>query len=263
MLKILCFIAILTAPAAAFTQEDVLHAELLPGWRGADGRHMAALSLTLAQGWKTYWRSPGDSGIPPLLDFAGSGNLSAVHLHWPSPVMFDVNGSQTIGYLDRLVLPIELTPTQAAQPIEIRLNVDLGVCRDICVPAHVEMSASLPAQSRPDPVIEMALASVPGSAIAAGLTGIDCTVAPIADGLAVTTRIAMPSLGQGEAIIIEPADNAIWVSQSDTRRDGEILTATTDLVPPGGGPFALDRSTLRVTVISDLGAVEVTGCPAP
>jgi len=263
MRYILILTALLAAPAAAFTQEDVLRAELLPGWRSADGRHMAALSLTLAQGWKTYWRSPGEAGIPPMLDFAGSGNLAAVRLHWPSPVVFDVNGMRTIGYHDRLILPIEVTPTQAGQPIDIRLNVDLGVCRDICVPAHLDLAATLPAQGQPDPSIRAALDSVPAGARDAGLTAIHCAVAPIRDGLTMTTQITMPSLGAAEAVVIEPADGTIWVSQSDTSRSGGVLTAMTDLVPPDGAPFALDRSTLRVTVVSDTGSVEVTGCPAP
>ena len=263
MIRIIALVACFASPAAAFTQAELLHAELLPGWRTAEGRHMAALSLTLAAGWKTYWRSPGEAGIPPLLDFAGSGNLGAVRLHWPSPEVFEVNGMQTIGYLDRLILPIEITPQEAGRPIEIRLAVDLGVCRDICVPATLDFVASLPASGQPDPAIRAALASGPHGAAAAGLTAIHCAVAPIRDGLSMTTAIRMPSLGPDEAVVIEPADGSIWVSQSQTSRDGAMLTATTDLVPPDGAPFALDRSTLRVTVVGSKGAVEVTGCPAP
>ena len=263
MLRALTLTALLATPAAAFTQEDVLRAELLPGWRDASGRHMAALSLTLAPGWKTYWRSPGEAGIPPMLDFKGSGNLGAVRLHWPSPVVFDVNGMQTLGYHDRLILPIEVTPQRAGQPIELRLDVDLGVCRDICVPAHLDLTATLPATGAPVPAIRAALASGPVRARDAGLTTINCAVTPISDGLTMTTEITMPRLGRAETVVIEPADGAIWVSQSATRRDGATLTAMTDLVPPDGAPFALDRSTLRVTVVGDQGSVEVTGCPAP
>lgn len=263
MFRFLTLAVLLATPASAFTQEDVLRGELLPGWRGADGRHMAALSITLAPGWKTYWRSPGEAGIPPVLDFAGSGNLRSIRLHWPSPVVFDVNGMQTIGYHDRLVLPIEVTPEQPGQPIDLRLTVNLGVCRDICVPARLDLTAVLPAKSQPDPAIQTALASGPAQARTAGLTALTCAVAPITDGLTMTTTITMPSLGAVEAVVIEPADGTIWVSQSDTSRRGGTLTATTDLVPANGAPFALDRSTLRVTVISDRGAVETTGCPAP
>jgi len=263
MLRILLLTALVASPAAAFTQADVLDAELLPGWRGADGRHIAALSLTLAPGWKTYWRSPGEAGIPPILDFSGSSNLHAVRLHWPSPVVFEINGMQTIGYHDRLILPIEVTPQQVGQPVALQLHVDLGVCDDICLPANLSLTATLPMTGTPDPVIRAALAAGPKQGRDAGLTAINCSVSPIPDGLAMTTRITMPAIGRTEAVVIEPANGAIWVSQTETLRDGGTLTATTDLVPPDGAPFALDRSTLRVTVVGDAGSVEVTGCPAP
>lgn len=263
MIRSLALLALFAAPAAAFTQDDLLRAELLTGWRNADGRHMAALSITLAPGWKTYWRSPGEAGIPPVLDFAGSGNLREIRLHWPSPVLFDVNGYQTIGYHDRLVLPIEVTPQQAGHPVDLRLNVDMGVCRDICVPAHLDLTALLPVTGTADPAIRAALRAGPAPGRDAGLTRIECDVAPIKDGLAMTTRITMPPLGPAEAVVIEPADGSIWVSQSDISRTGGTLTALTDLVPQAGAPFALDRSTVRVTVVSDAGSVEVTGCPAP
>lgn len=262
-LRTLILTAFLASPACAVTQDDVLQANLLPGWRMADGHHMAALSLTLAPGWKTYWRSPGEAGIPPVLDFDGSANLRDVRLHWPAPVLFEQNGLRTVGYHDRLILPIEVAPARAGQPVDLRLTVDLGVCRDICLPAHLQLSVTLPAGGAPDPAIRAALADRPEAGPEAGLRAIDCAVAPIRDGLTITTRITMPAQGGTESVVLEPADPSIWVSQSDTRREGGTLTATTDLVPAAGAPFALDRSTLRVTVISDAGAVEVTGCPAP
>lgn len=240
-----------------------MQAELLPGWRSPDGRHFAALQITLAQGWKTYWRSPGEAGIPPLLDFTGSDNLGAVRLHWPSPVVFDINGLQTIGYHDRLILPIEITPAREGAPVDLRLNVDMGVCRDICVPARLDLQALLPPQGRPDPAIRAAMAAGPRPGDAAGLIDIACKLTPIRDGLSLTTRITLPAQGGDEAVVIEPADGAIWVSQTVTSRAGGVLTAQADLVPPSGAPFALDRSTMRVTVVGTRGAVEVMGCPAP
>jgi DsbC/DsbD-like thiol-disulfide interchange protein len=75
-----------------------------------NGGHMAAVELQLAPGWKTYWRSPGDAGIPPSFDWSGSENVKSVRLHWPAPEVFEANGMQTIGYHERLVLPVEITP---------------------------------------------------------------------------------------------------------------------------------------------------------
>ncbi|MFY8145805.1 MAG: protein-disulfide reductase DsbD domain-containing protein, partial [Rhodobacter sp.] len=82
-LALVLALACLSHPARAMTQDDLLSAEVLPGWRTEQGTHMAALRLTLAPGWKTYWRSPGDAGIPPLFNWSGSQNLSGVRVHWP------------------------------------------------------------------------------------------------------------------------------------------------------------------------------------
>ena len=89
----------LAPPALAMTQDEVLTATLLPGWRMENGHQMAGLSLTLSPGWKTYWRSPGEAGIPPLFDWSGSDNIASVRLHWPSPSVFHTNGMHMAGLL--------------------------------------------------------------------------------------------------------------------------------------------------------------------
>jgi DsbC/DsbD-like thiol-disulfide interchange protein len=96
---------------------DVVQAELLTGWRTSDGTHIAALRLNLAEGWKTYWRVPGNAGIPPQLDWSGSQNVASVQTHWPQPAVFEQNGMYSIGYHDELVLPIEFTPIRADLPM--------------------------------------------------------------------------------------------------------------------------------------------------
>ena len=84
--------------------------EILQGWQQADGTRIAALKLTLAPGWKTYWRSPGDTGIPPQFDWSKSSNLRSVGITWPAPYVYRDRGVTTIGYKDVLVLPFAITP---------------------------------------------------------------------------------------------------------------------------------------------------------
>lgn len=248
--------------AQAMTQDDVLSARLLAGWQTATGTHMAALELALAPGWKTYWRAPGEAGIPPSFDFSASTNLKSVRFHWPRPAVFDLNGMQTIGYHDHLVLPVEVTPLDASMPVTLRATVDLGVCKDICIPASVTLGADL-SQPGETGAIKSALAALPTAAKSAGLTAIGCTVDAIADGLRLTADIALPDQGGKEVVVFETATSGVWVSQSTSARKGAVLTATADLVPPGGAPFALDRSGVTVTVIAENSAVEIIGCPAP
>src|SRR6056297_2127380 len=94
------FIAVmsLASPGSAQSADDMVNVSVLPGWQMSDGRHMAALRFSREDGWKTYWRAPGDAGIPPRFDWSGSGNLARVALHWPAPKVFDSYGLRTVGY---------------------------------------------------------------------------------------------------------------------------------------------------------------------
>ena len=78
------------AQAESFDMADIVQAEVLPGWRTPSGTWMAALHLTLSPGWKTYWRVPGEAGIPPLFDIAASTNIAALAVHWPTPHVFEI-----------------------------------------------------------------------------------------------------------------------------------------------------------------------------
>lgn len=146
------WLGLLAAPAAAqgigaagngdaTLPPGVAEAQLLPGWQTGDGRRVAALKLVLEPGWKTYWRSPGDAGVPPLFDWSGSENLAGVTFHWPRPDVFESAGMRTLGYHDVMVLPFEARPVRADQPISLSATVDLGVCEDICVPVHLEIAS--------------------------------------------------------------------------------------------------------------------------
>lgn len=256
-------IAFGVTPAGATTQGDVVAVSLLPGWRTEHGTQIAAIRFALAPDWKTYWRSPGDAGIPPLFNWSGSENLKSVSLRWPRPHVFLVNGMQSIGYKKELVLPVELTPIDPAKPILLRATIDLGVCRDICVPASVSIAAELGGEGGPDPLIREALADRPATGPEAGLSGIGCDVEPIEDGLRITATLALPPTGGPETVVFEPRAGAVWVSEAQVTRAGGTLIATADLVPDSGGPLLLNRSHMTVTVLGRDRAVEITGCPAP
>lgn len=266
MLKALIFALCAASPAHATTQDDVLQADLLPGWQMQNGHHMAGLRLRLAPDWKTYWRSPGEAGIPPLFNWSGSVNVKSVLVHWPSPVVFHTNGMQTIGYHEGVVLPLEVVPLDASKPVELRAGVELGVCNQICMPAAVALTAVLDAgvldAGGPDAAIKAALTAQPIAGKAAGLRAISCEVQPIADGLRLTAVLDLPQRG-AETVVFETSDASVWVGEAESARSGGRLTASVDLVASSGAPFALDRSGVVVTVLGAGGSVEIAGCPAP
>jgi DsbC/DsbD-like thiol-disulfide interchange protein len=228
-----------------------------------NGHHMAAISLTLAPQWKTYWRAPGEAGIPPLFDWSGSQNVKSVTIHWPSPQVFHTNGMQTVGYHDALVLPVEVTPRDPSAPILLRAQMDLGVCNEICMPAAVQLQAELLGAGAPDPAIRAALKARPNSGAEAGLAQISCVVDPIADGLRVTATLTMPARSSEEVVVFEAGAPSVWVSEAVTSRNGHVLTSVAEMVESSGAPFALDRSKVTVTVLGAARSVEISGCPAP
>lgn len=251
----------MAAPATAQTPAEVVQAELLPGWTMQDGHQMAGLSMQLAPDWKTYWRSPGQAGIPPLFDWSGSQNVARVKVIWPSPEVFHSNGMQTVGYHNSVVLPLEVTPKVAGKPVHLRMQMDMGVCKDVCMPYTLDLAADLAAGRAVDDRIAAALDRKPASGAEAGLTAISCDIEPISDGVRLTAHLNLPAQ-KGETVVFESGDPSIWVSESETSRKGGVLTSATELVSDSGAPFALDRSRLTVSVLGAGRSVEIAGCPA-
>ena len=264
MIRALLISAALCLPVPLFAQsvEGTLQAQFLPGWQSDDGSYMAAIRLTLTPGWKTYWRAPGDAGIPPEFDWAGSGNLSDVRLIWPTPTVMLTNGMQSIVYHDQLVLPISVTPRNPDEPTRLRLHLAVGICKDICMPASVDLAVDLTGKGADDPMIRAALASRPATSAEAGVTAIFCSVTPIDDGLRLHAEVTLPRQGPTETVAFELADKTVWIASAETSRNGPTLMAETDLVPSTGAAFALDRSSITLTVLTEGRSVEIQGCPA-
>lgn len=251
----------LSGPAIA--QPEVLDANLRVGWTMENGSQMVAFQLKLREGWKTYWRAPGDAGIPPNFDWSGSRNVKSVTFHWPRPKVFSLGGMQTIGYSHELILPVEVEPIDPRQPVELKAVVDLGVCSDICVPASFTVAAQLPRPGAGDDTIRSALRQRPSTANEAGVSKANCTITPQKDGLRVTAVLTAPSFGGDEVIVIETGMPGVWVSSADVTRNGRELRAEVDMVNASGGPIALQRDAILLTVLGKHRAVEIKGCAAP
>lgn len=256
--------ACLMSPVTAQAPLDVVEGEILPGWRTVGSTHMAAIRLTLAPGWKTYWRAPGDAGIPPRLEWAGSENLRRADLHWPVPEVTWQNGIRSVGYSGQVVVPVELQPERPGGEIALRARMEIGVCDDICIPVTLELAGMLPAagEGAGAEAIRRALAKRPMTAAEARVGAVRCRVEPISDGLRVTVAVEMPRLPGREETVVEYADRSIWISEPATRREGGWITAVAEMVPPAAQPFAMGRGDVRITVIADGRAVDIRGCTA-
>jgi DsbC/DsbD-like thiol-disulfide interchange protein len=103
---------------------------------------LGGIAIQLQPGWKTYWRTPGDSGVPPRIDFSKSENIEAVTILWPAPLKFDDGGGgHSLGYHDQIVLPLRIVAKNADKPVTLRAEINYAVCEKLCIP--VEANAEL------------------------------------------------------------------------------------------------------------------------
>jgi DsbC/DsbD-like thiol-disulfide interchange protein len=103
---------------------------------------LGGIAFQLQPGWHTYWRNPGDSGVPPRIDFSKSENIEAVTILWPAPAKFaDGAGGTSLGYLKQVVLPLRIVAKNADKPVTLRADINYAVCEKLCIP--VEASAEL------------------------------------------------------------------------------------------------------------------------
>lgn len=104
--------------------------------KNGDAQLRAGIEIKMQPGWKTYWRYPGDSGVPPHLDFAGSENLKDVKVLYPAPHLFTDETGQSLGYKEKVIIPLAVSPQQPGKPARLRLKIDYAVCEKLCVPAE-------------------------------------------------------------------------------------------------------------------------------
>lgn len=124
------------------------------------------LEIVLQPGWKTYWRSPGDGGLPPSLDWTQSDNVAGAEIRWPAPRRFEILGIDSIGYENAVIFPIDIALARPGEPLTARFMVDYLTCKDICVPHRADLTLHLPA-GEPAPsaeafAINQARGQVPG-----------------------------------------------------------------------------------------------------
>jgi DsbC/DsbD-like thiol-disulfide interchange protein len=150
--------------ATPWVEQHAARVRLIVGRaKSAEGKYLAGLEIAMADGWKTYWRMPGDSGVPPTFDWAGSANIASTKVLYPAPMRMPEAGGVAIGYKQSVLLPIEITPQDASKPIVLKLALEFGVCREICIPATANFDLSVPAApvGAPAPQIAAAIERVP------------------------------------------------------------------------------------------------------
>jgi DsbC/DsbD-like thiol-disulfide interchange protein len=120
------------------------------------------VEIVLTPGWKTYWRYPGDAGIPPRFDWSGSENVANVEVLYPAPKrIVDGSGQVSIGYEDRVIFPLRIYASDPAKPVMLKLKLDFATCEKLCIPAEALLSLRFTAGASTETALEAAEKRVP------------------------------------------------------------------------------------------------------
>lgn len=206
---------------------------------------MAGIQLRMNPEWKTYWKNPGDSGVPPGFDWTGSTNLKHAKVLYPAPHRFAEADGWAIGYDDEVVFPIKITPEREDEPVTLRLGFDYGLCKDLCIPNEVSLRLTLGANAGKGDaaLIETFFARVPKE----GAPGI------LPEVKAVEAKFA----GKASELIVDAA-----FAQDATGTDlfidgGDVFVP----VPRPVGPLADGKQRFAVSFASPAEAAAIKGKP--
>ena len=253
---VIAALAILALPTVVLADDldDILQVKLLPGWRGGNGTHIAAIQISLAPGWKTYWRQPGDTGIPPKFDFTGSSNLDVLEVLYPTPNIIWQDGSRSIGYEAEVVFPIIVQPRNKNK-VKLVGQIEIGVCKEICIPVSLSVSTQLPMSGPKDTRIEDAIQTQPKL----GVGKILCKFSPIADGMRLSLTLLHPSHDIRDATI-ELGNSNLWIETPKAEQVGGQIQITANILTPTGNPVSVVRGDVITTIFGANTVTEYRGC---
>lgn len=234
----------------------------------------AGLEIRLDPGWDTYWRYPGDSGVPPTFNFDGSENVKAVAVQWPAPQRLpDGAGSASIGYAGDVILPLQVTQVDAGQSSDLHVSVSYAVCGTLCLPAKAELALSLPGAGTGEALLARAAQRVPRRVTLGPAKGQAKGQAKgAAKGNALAVLSVQREAGNRKAVTVEVAapagapvqlfaegptpDWALPLPKPADAGNGEVrrFTFKLDGLPPGAHASG---ATLLLTAIAGGEAIEV------
>ncbi|WP_286203091.1 protein-disulfide reductase DsbD domain-containing protein [Rhizobium lusitanum] len=194
----------------------------------AQGRIRAALQIEPAPGWITYWREPGESGIPPQVSPVPDGGIALTKMSFPVPKPIIVGAIQEIGYDAPVTLPLDFR-IEGKQPAKLELTAFIGLCKDICIPFQAELSLPLSAAGQSTPheqaLLDAADASLP-QAPTPDFTAESHSLS--ADGKMLSLRLTLPEAsGDAPLIYVTGPAGYVFFKQANGKRDGK--TFATDI----------------------------------
>ena len=231
--------------------------------RQEDGTRVlrAGIELKLGPGWKVYWRYPGDAGVPPRFDFAGSKNVADIAVLWPGPMRVTEDGTHLIVYKGQMVLPLRIVPTDPVSPVMIRLKLDYGICETFCILAEAKSELVLSGgPSAHDPALAAAERRVPRKVDIGERDGLSILAIRREHGTTPSRMVVDIAAPDGASVDLfaegPTSDWALPVPQQISEQQPGLRRFAFELsgMPPGIDPTG---AVLRLTAVTVEQAIEV------
>lgn len=192
----------------------------------AEGHIRAALQIEPQPGWITYWREPGQSGIPPQVTLAPDSGVTLEKVSYPIPKQITVGDIKEIGYDAPITLPLDFR-VAGKPPAKLELTVFIGLCKDICIPFQADYSLPLPIGEQPTThelaLLDAAKASLPqapSADFAVQSHGVS------ADTTKLALHLTLPEAsGDAPAIYVTGPVGYVFFEQENAKREGAAYSA--------------------------------------
>ena len=245
--------------ASAWSQDAKSAVRLIAGTNKGGAPLRGGIEIKLQPGWHTYWRYPGDSGVPPRFDFSGSDNVKSATVQYPAPHLFTDESGSSIGYKDGVIFPVSIVPKDPAKPVNARLKIEYAVCEKLCIPAEGKAELSIgPGPSTADAGLAEAEARVPKPVAA---TDIGLTARRVNDAAKPLVAVDLVSRDNGPVQIFVEGPAPEWALPVPKPAPGapaghRHFSFELDGLPPGVSPKG--SFDLTFTVVEGGRAMEVT-----
>ena len=245
--------------ASAWSQDTKSAVRLIGGTSKSGAPLRAGIEIKLQPGWHTYWRYPGDAGVPPRFDFSGSDNVKSATVSFPAPHLFTDETGSSIGYKDGVIFPVTIVAKDPARPVNARLKIEYAVCEKMCIPAEGKAELTIaPGPGTEDTALTEAEARVPKKVSAAD---IGLTARRVNDAAKPLVAIDVIARDQGPMQIFVEGPGPEWALPIPKPAPGaptghRHFAFDLDGLPPGVSPKG--SFDLTFTVVEGGRAMEVT-----
>ena len=222
-----------------------------------------AIQFTLSPGWKTYWRSPGPLGIRPKIDWSESENIQNIEFFWPTPKIFNQYGVQVIGYENVLIIPIQITKFISEEPAFLNLNLEFGVCSNICLLKTTQIKTLLKSQVPIENIdlIAKALKTVPTNITDPVFSLSSCVIEKRNDDLVVTYTLQLSEFPKSQpTMIIEYKFSKNNLENQIIEIKGKNLIVTASLKNIYKDEGAIQRNRLNAILILEDKGFKISSC---